>query len=29
VESFVVNMEDQSQQLLEALFAERYDPEPR
>jgi biopolymer transport protein ExbB len=29
VESFVVSMEDQSQQLLEAIFTERYDLEPR
>ncbi len=29
VETYVVNMEDQSQQLLEAIFTERYDLEPR
>ena len=29
VETYVVSMEDQSQQLLEAIFTERYDPEPR
>lgn len=29
IEDFVVEMEDQSQRLLEVLFADRYDPAPR
>jgi len=29
IEDFLVDMEDQSQRLLEVLFADRYDPTPR